>query len=326
MKLMKSEIRPNQDVTTFFALGAMQLRESRNQRQYLVLDLYDKTGKVNGYLWEDSVETAATLQENTIVKVQGLTARKGSSLILNIKQIRLARTEEYEIRDFLEVVPGGTALWHGRLLKAVGNIGDDSCRALVQAFLDDSGFLEVFINAPGGIRIHHNYVGGLLEHTVSTMEQLSVLADRHPALLNKDLLLTGAFLHDIGKMREIRSAIGWEYTTEGKLLGHITLGIMMLDPKLSHIKAFPEVANRLRHMIVSHHGHLEYGSAVRPATPEALALHMIEEADAKMNHLYCHLKDSDVEKTWSCYDRILETEIYQKKYIGDKQKPLANAA
>jgi 3'-5' exoribonuclease len=320
MKPMKKDIGSNHRVTTFFALESMQLRKSRNQNKYLLLGLYDRTGKLNGYLWVDPVETAAKLQEKTIVKVKGLTKMVNSSLILDIERIRAAAKDEYDIRDFLDVVPGGMSLWHSRLLKAVDTIKDINCRRLIQLFLDDSGFMELFITSPGGISVHHSYVGGLLEHTVSAMELASQFAGRHPWLINRNLVQTGAFLHDIGKTREIYWEIAREYTTEGKLLGHITLGIMMLQEKLTAFTDFPEeLANRLRHMIVSQHGSLEHGSAVRPATPEALALHLIEATDARVNHLYCHLNGSDSNKAWSFYDRILETEIYQKKYSGKAQ-------
>lgn len=315
MKLMKKDIKPNQEVTTFFALESIQLRKSKNRNNYLVLGLYDKTGRVNGYLWEDAVEMAARLKEKTIVKVMGRTDSYKGSMTLQIERIRTAEKNETDIRDFLEVVPGGVGVWHERLLKMVSTIQDNDCKTLLKAFLDDSGFLELFITSPGGLSIHHNYVGGLLEHTVGAMEMVSAMAERHPALLHRDQLITGAFLHDIGKTREIYWEIAREYTTEGKLLGHIVLGIMMLEEKLAMIKDFPvDLANRLRHMVASHHGSLDHGSPVKPSTAEALVLHLMEALDARINHLYRHLGYSDPEKDWTDYDRVLETAIYQKMY------------
>lgn len=328
MKLMKREIVKDQTVTTFFALESMQLRKSRkNQRNYLVVNLYDKSGKINGYLWNDPEEKALTLREKSFVKVRGLTAMSNGSLIIDIERIREASKDEIDMRDFLEVAPGGIDLWHKRLIKTVETIGDVHCRQLVESFLDDNGFLELFITNPGGLMIHHNYVGGLLEHTTSAMELLSFFAERHPGLINRDLLLTGAFLHDIGKTREIYWEISREYTTEGKLLGHIALGSMMLEEKISKIMHFPaDLANRLRHMVLSHHGSLEHGSPVRPATPEALLLNLVEATDAKLNHLYRHMGNSDPAKDWSDYDRILETQIYQKPYAGAIEQVPAVAA
>jgi len=327
MKLMKKDIRTNQEVTTFFALEFMQLRKSRNQKHFLLLHLYDRTGRINGYLWDNPVEMAEQLQEKSFVKVRGVTSKLNDSLIINVEKIRTAEKEEIDITDFLEVTPGGISVWHERLLNSVETIQDAHCRKLIDAFLSDTGFLELFITSPGGISVHHNYIGGLLEHTVSTMELVSLFAGRHPTLINRDILLTGAFLHDTGKTREIYWEIAREYTTKGKLLGHITLGIIMLEEKLRNLKDFPpELADRLRHMIVAHHGTLEHGSPVRPSTPEALVLHLLEATDARINHLYRHTGNSDPNSEWSSYDRILETEIYQKKYSRNLQEPLAVAA
>lgn len=327
MKPMKKDIRPNQEVTTFFALESMQLKRTKSRNSYLVLGLYDRTGRINGYVWEDAVDMAATLREKTIVKVRGQADTFNGSMTLKIERIRTAEKHETDIRDFLEGVPGGINLWHRRLISIVETIQDVHCMDLIKAFLDDSGFLELFITTPGGLSIHHNYIGGLLEHTVSAMEMVSTAADRNPALIDRDQVVTGAFLHDIGKTREIYWEIAREYTTEGKLLGHIILGIMMLQEKLAVLKDFPDdLANRLRHMVASHHGRLEYGSPVKPATPEAIALHYMEEFDAKINHLYRHMGNSDPDKDWSDYDRVLENQIYQKKYTRKNINHIAVAA
>jgi 3'-5' exoribonuclease len=327
MKLMKKDIKPNQKVMTFFALESMQLRKSRNQNHFLLLHLYDKTGRINGYLWDDPIEMAEKLQEKSFVKVRGVTSTPKDSLIITVERIRTAKKEEIDITDFLEMTPGGIIVWHERLLNSVETIQDAHCRKLIDAFLSDTAFLELFTTSPGGISVHHNYVGGLLDHTVSTMELVSLFADRHPALIDRDVLLTGAFLHDAGKTREIYWEIARQYTTKGKLLGHITLGIIMLEEKLRELMDFPpELADRLRHMIVAHHGTLEHGSPVRLSTPEALVLHLLEATDARINHLYRHTGKSDPNSEWSSYDRILETEIYQKKYSRNLQETLAVAA
>lgn len=327
MKLMKKDIKPNEVITTFFALESMQLKKSINQRQFLVLSLHDKTGKINGYIWEGPVEIAATLNEKTIVKVRGTATMYKDSLIINVEQIRAANKYETEIGDFLNVVPGGITYWHERFIKIVRTIQNSDCRRLINRFLEDNEFMERFINAPGGLSVHHNYVGGLMEHTTSAMELVSYFSDRHMALIDKDMAVTGAFLHDIGKTRELYFDIAREYTTEGKLIGHITIGILMLEEKLSGLNDFSqELAIRLRHLIISHHGSFQYGSPVKPATPEALALHLVESADAKLNHMYCHLDNSDPDKDWSSYDKILETEIYQKKYINNVHEITAEAA
>jgi 3'-5' exoribonuclease len=316
MKLMKRDLKENESITTFFALESMQLKKSsKAQQNFLVLTLCDKTGKVTGYLWNDPVETAALLQEKSFVKVHGFIKKINDSLCINIERIRTAQKEEIDIKDFLSSVPGGVQLWHGKLLESVTLIRDTNCRRLIDSFLGDEGFMELFLTSPAGISVHHNYVGGLLEHTTSVMTQSATYADMHPALLDKDLLLSGAFIHDIGKTEEIYWEIAREYTTEGKLLGHIAIGFSLLSEKIAQLKNFPgDLALLLKHMILAHHGTLEYGSPVRPAPPEALVLHMIDNIDAKISHLYCHLGASDPNAPWSPYDKYLNTEIYRKKF------------
>jgi 3'-5' exoribonuclease len=321
MKLMKKDIKPNERITTYFALQSIELRKSRKtQQNYLVLGLFDRTGEIKGYLWDDPVVTAATLKEKSFVKVRGTTKSINGSLIINVEKIRQAEETEIDSMDYLEVVPGGRDLWQKRLFDAIELIRDQNCRRLISAFLEDDHFLENFTAAPGGKSVHHNYIGGLLEHTVNTMELASFIAEKHGGLVDGDLLLTGAFLHDIGKTRELSWFFGREYTTEGKLLGHIGLGVLMLEQRVSKLHEFPENLSLLiKHMILSHHGTLEYGSPVRPATTEALLLHLIENTDAKLNHLYCHLSMTSPLEEWTSYDRFLETEIYRGKF---SRKPL----
>lgn len=327
MKLMKKDIKANECLTTFFALETMELRRSKAQKNFLALDLYDKTGRVKGYIWNEPVIAAATLSEKSFVKVRGIAKMVNGSMIIEVERIRKAEKHEIDMSDFLEVVSGGVDLWHSKLLDLVKSVRDVNCKRLIDSFLKDEGFMELFLTSPGGISVHHNYVGGLLEHTVNIMIQAALTADRNPGLLDKDLLLTGAFLHDIGKTKEIYWEIAKEYTTEGRLLGHIGIGLLMLKEKLSGIKDFPQdISMLLKHMILSHHGELEYGSPVRPATPEALALHLIDNNDAKINHLYCHLGNSDPDKQWSYFDKILNTEIYQKKFDKSNPKELKGKA
>ncbi len=321
MKLMKKDIRPNEKITTFFALETMRLRKSKNKNNFLELTMQDRTGKIKGYLWDNPVVAAATIREKSIVKVRGITNMINDSLIINVEKIRMAEKDEADLGDFLEVVQGGIDLWREKLMASVDLIRDAHCRRLVDTFLGDNEFLKLFTASPGGISIHHGYVGGLLEHTATIMAQAAETADRNPGLLDKDLLLTGAFLHDIGKTRELFWEIAREYTTEGKLLGHIAIGVLMLEEKISRLDGFPgDLALLLKHMLLSHHGELAFGSPIRPAIPEAVALNLLDNADAKINHMYKHLGFSNPDETWSGFDKILNTEIYQKRYMKQPVK------
>lgn len=315
MKQMKSDLKAYETVNTFFALSSSGLRKARDQRSYLALNLTDKSGQINGYVWDNPEEAADNLRGAMYVYVQGMAKTHNGTLIISIEYIRPAGEEEIDVNDFLEVVPGGVDLWMDRLHDHIELIKDVNCKSIVHAFLADCRFFEDFKMSPAGMTVHHNYVGGLLEHTVNTMSHAVHMSGKYPALLDRDLLLTGSFLHDIGKLREMTGGTVTRYTTEGKLLGHILMGLLMMEEKLCPMKGFPaELGLLLKHMILSHHGSLEFGSPVRPATPEALALHHIENLDAKMNHLYCYLKDSPPDNTWSTYDKFLSTEICRMKF------------
>lgn len=182
--------------------------------------------------------------------------------------------------------------------------------------------MKLFKIMPAGMSVHHNYIGGLMEHTVSTMNLSADFADRYQDILNKDILLTGAFLHDIGKTRELKLNMEIEYSIEGELLGHITMGILMLKKRIDKIDKFPhELALQLYHIILSHHGKLEYGSPVAPKTPEAIVLSILEGADARINHLNGFLKNSNEFNKWSKYDKYLDTRILLERIY---ENPLKN--
>jgi len=315
LKQMRSDLRAYEPVDTYFAVGSADLRRARDERMYLAVSLSDKTGKVNGYMWDNPEDFVDILRGNTYVHVQGLAKMHNGVLILSIEQIRPVRDEEIDINDFLEVVPGGIDLWIGRLHDHIDLIRDANCRVLVKSFLDDCRFIENFKISSAGLTVHHNYVGGLLEHSVNTMSHSLHACDKYPALIDRDLLLTGSFLHDIGKLKEISGEVTRKYTTVGKLFGHVSIGFLMMNERIRLIKNFPpDLGMLLGHMILSHHGSLEFGSPVRPASPEALALHLIENMDAKMNRFYCALKNSQQDDEWSSYDKFLNTEICMLKY------------
>lgn len=310
-KFMIKDIKENGEVTEYFVLESLELRKARNDKEFLMLSLSDKSGKIKGFYWKDAALMVQVLRDSIFVKVKGITKLVGENLSIQIELIRPAEEHEIDINDFLDVVPEGIAFWKQRLLESIDQISESDYRRLIMAFVNDGEFMAKFETTPGGLSIHHNYMGGLLEHTVSTMNLASVIADKYHKVINRDMLMTGAFLHDIGKTREIYFEARKNYTTEGKLLGHILIGAGMVDEKIKELKDFPsELALVIKHMILSHHGEAEFGSPVRPAIPEAIALHMIDNTDAKLNHLICYLKKALPDDRWSNFDRILSTELY----------------
>ena len=285
MKLMVKDIKPNEIITSIFAIDFFQLKQSKNSDYYIFLKLCDKTGSIKGFIWHEALSIKDNLNENSYVKVTGITKVLGDSMVIDIFDITPIGKEEVDLRDFFETVKEGIDYWFQELINLVDLVKNDFCKELIFQFLNDQKIMRLFKTRPAGATIHHNYIGGLLQHTVNTMILLDKIADTYNEKLDRDLLLTGAFLHDIGKVEELKYDGTIRYTIKGELLGHITLGILLLEKKIERIRNFPyELALLLKHMVLSHHGKLEYGSPVQPKIPEAKVLSIIEGTDAEINN------------------------------------------
>jgi 3'-5' exoribonuclease len=185
-------------------------------------------------------------------------------------------------------------------------IRDTDFKELTDKFLADRRFVELLKTAPAAKNFHHNYIGGLLEHTLSVCEMALKVIDQYPEL-NKDLLIAGSFLHDIGKIREFRYDLLIDYTDEGRLLGHLVLGVTMIDEKLTKLKHFPnEKALWLKHLILSHHGQFEFGFSKRPKFLEAFALHLIDDMDAKINGIGRYMDNDKQDGNWTDFNRMFD--------------------
>jgi len=194
----------------------------------------------------------------------------------------------------------------------IDNINDDHLTKLVDAFLSDESAVELFKKLPAAKSVHHAYLSGLIEHTLSIMKMSLLISDHYGDLVNKEHLLLGALFHDIGKTKELQAGAGLEYTDCGKLLGHLILGVEIMNRYIVQIDGFPEeTKNLLNHMILSHHGFLEFGSPKKPKTPEAFILHHLDDMDAKLNTFSSIFEKEGVEKGWSGYDRLLERQLFK---------------
>ncbi len=274
----------NQVVTGFFAVAQKQTRSTRDGAPYFAVSMSDRTGQIECRIWE----TAAILNEfeqGDVVKVQGQVCRYQDKLQLKVEKIRKAKPEDEGQFDLGDFVPRTSRdideLW-AELNGYISTFTNPHLQALLRAFLDDPQIAEALKNAPAAKSMHHAWIGGLLEHIVSLLG-ISDMAARHYPEINRDLLLTGVVLHDIGKLRELRWGTSFDYTAAGQLLGHISMGIGMIETKLVNLPDFP---NNLRvlveHMVLSHHGKYEFGSPKLPMIPEALLLHYLDDLDAKM--------------------------------------------
>ncbi len=278
---------------------------TRRGDAYVSVTLADKTGEVEGRIWEKARELGSLFKEGDIIKIQGTVSSYRDQIQITISNLELWQGE-VDVQLFIESTPRDIPEMAASLMVIVKRIGEAKLRKLAERFLNDRDFMDKFKKAPAAKHFHHNYLGGLLEHTLSVCELAEQVKAHYPDL-DGDLLVAGAFLHDIGKVRELQWDLHIDYTDEGRLLGHVVLGCMMLEEKLAHMKGFPqELALRLKHLILSHHGQFEFGSPKRPKFREAFALHLIDDLDAKMNGLERFMQQDRKEGAWTEYNRLFE--------------------
>jgi 3'-5' exoribonuclease len=273
----------NQSVVAFFAVTSKQLRSRKDGGQYLAATLSDRTGQIESRMWDNFTEVAAGFEQGDVVKVRAEVCRFNGRFQLNLEKLRRATPDEFELADFVPQTRKNVEEMWSALVRSVDSFSDFWLQALVRSFLDDPEIAAALREAPAAKSLHHAWLGGLLEHVVS-LAGICELAACHYPEINRDLLLTGAILHDIGKLEELRWGIGFDYTLEGQLVGHITMGIAMIEKKLALLPGFPPALRMLvEHMVLSHHGKLEFGSPKLPMIPEAVLLHYLDDLDAKMH-------------------------------------------
>jgi len=270
----------NRDVTGFFATAAKQVRSGRDGGRYFALSLCDRTGQIDARMWE--IAEAGEFEAGDVVKVRGQVCRYNEKLQIKVDKIREAQPNEYELGDFLPQSERNIDQMWTELEGWVASFRDPDLKALLEAFLQDPALARALREAPAAKGMHHAWIGGLLEHVLSLMALCDSAAQHYPGV-NRDLLLTGVALHDIGKLHELAWGTSFEYTMEGQLLGHITIGIGMIEEKIAAIPDFPRAKRVLvEHLVLSHHGKYEFGSPKLPMTPEAVLLHYLDDVDAKM--------------------------------------------
>jgi 3'-5' exoribonuclease len=273
----------NQSVVAFFAVASKQLRSRKDGGQYLAVTLGDRTGQIESRMWDNFAEVAPGFEQGDVVKVRAEVCRFNGRFQLNLEKLRRATEDEFEIADFVpHTTKNVEELWTA-LVQTVDSFSNPWLQTLLRSFLEDPAMAKAFREAPAAKSLHHAWMGGLLEHVVSLMG-ICELAARHYPEINRDLLLTGVILHDIGKVEELRWGTTFNYTLEGQLVGHIAIAIGMIEKKLATMPDFPPTLRILvEHMVLSHHGKLEFGSPKLPMIPEAVLLHYLDDLDAKMH-------------------------------------------
>ncbi len=294
-----ADLTPDQSITSFFLVCEKEVRSTRDGKPYLRLELGDRTGTVEARMWDRFEDSAASISRDDFVKVQARVETYRNRMQLSLDRIRRAEPAELDAADFYVSTEANVDELWARLRAIAGEVKDPWLRLLLDAVLDDPQLSPLLRRAPAAKTMHHAYLGGLLEHVVSLCELCSVVAARYPET-NRDLLLTGAILHDIGKVFELSYDRSLGYTTEGQLVGHIVMAVEMIGKKAAAIPNFPDhVATLVKHMILSHHGHYEFGSPKLPMFREALMLHYLDDLDSKMGAMRVMLTSDRGEPGWT---------------------------
>jgi 3'-5' exoribonuclease len=272
----------NATVTTYFVLSSLQVRDKKQGGQFLALTVTDRTGSLEARMWDDVAEAIATCSEGCYVKVQGDISKYQGKFQITLKKLRLAVDQEVDAADYQPSTRFDVEEMWTELRGYVEAFQNAELRRLVFAFLDDDMIGPAFKCAPAAKRLHHAWLGGLLEHVVTLVRVCLATVPLYPEV-DADLVVTGAILHDIGKIRELDWKSSFSYTLEGQMIGHISIAQGMLREKMQELAPFPEKLRVLvEHMILSHHGKYEFGSPKLPMTPEAILLSALDDLEAKM--------------------------------------------
>lgn len=321
-KIFVRDLKPDEPVDSVFILGDRKVLPTRTGKHYLSLRLRDRTGSVSAKIWDNGNIKFAEVPSEGPVRVVGRVEVFENALQVIIERIHSVPIDQINPRDFVPSLEHEEIERLKKMIRAFyKKLKCRHCMALWKVFLGDEELQKKFVRAPGAVKVHHSYLGGLLEHTVGVLRLVDSLCGIFREL-NRDIILTGALLHDIGKVREYSYDLELGFTDEGRLLGHIVIGLQILDDLLKKVKSFPEdKVLVLRHLIASHHGQLEFGSPRVPMTREALVLHYADNLDARLNELNRLYDETEKEVGWTAYQQRYGTQFY---VASDLQESLAS--
>ena len=315
----------NKVITSTFVVVAKQIKPKKTGDPYLALTLGDRSGQLEAKMWDNVEEVLDAFEQDDFLKVKGLINKYKQRFQLTIHKLRKLGESEIEFADYLpKTTKDIDELWQ-TLTDFVAGIQNPHLKALVQAFMSDPEISAAYRNAPAAKTLHHAYIGGLLDHVVSLFRSCDLMCRNYPQI-NRDLLLTGAFFHDIGKIHELTYNRSFTYTTKGQLLGHMIIELEMLQRKLAGLPGFPdELKTLVEHLIISHHGEYEFGSPKLPMFPEALVLHYLDNLDSKMEAMRAHFeRESSLEGAWTSYNASLGRPLLNtEKFINPKKTTVA---
>lgn len=306
------EITEGEHVVEHFLASSKELRTTRAGNPFISLTLQDRTGSIDGKIWDRAQTFYPAFQRDDFVKIDALAESYQDELQLNIKRIRRSEEGEVSLEDFLPSSERPLEEMQEELRTLLDSVENPHLKKLLDAFLLDEEFMSKFSKAPAARGMHHVYLGGLLEHTLSVVKLCHYFAEYYKGV-DRDLALVAAMFHDAGKVQELSVFPRFDYTDEGRLIGHTLIGVRMVTEKAGQLEEFPpQLLTLIEHAIISHHGLPEMGAVKRPKTLEALILHYADDLDAKVNAFRKIIsEDRDPDSNWTAYNRLLERYIFK---------------
>jgi len=316
-----NEIGPGETVDDIYLVREPILRSTSKGDLYIAMFLCDKTGQLSGRMWQATEAVYKALPKPGFVRVQGRSELYQNNLQIVVNNISVIDPSKIHIEDFLARTTKDVDQMFEEIKKLVARIKNPQLKALVDEFLADKELMKNFCTAPGGVKLHHDYIGGLLEHTHNMLRVAVAILPLYPDV-QADLVLAGIFLHDIGKTEELSYDMAFSYTDSGQLIGHIVKSLLMVNQKAQQLltrgmQVEQTVLDALSHIILSHHGEYEFGSPKLPATAEAFMVYYIDDLDAKINQVTSAIDKEPGDSDWTGWQNALGTKLYRKRVLEE---------
>jgi len=312
-----NQIEAGEAIDDIYIVRDPILRSTTRGDLYMAMFLSDRSGQLNGRMWQATETIYKALPKPGFVHIQGRSELYQNNLQIIINNISAVDSSKVHIDDFLARTDKDTRQMFEDVKKIVGQIKNPQLKTLVAQFLADAELMEKFCDAPGAMKLHHDYIGGLLEHTHNMLRVAVAIIPLYPDV-QADLVLAGIFLHDIGKTEELSYDMAFSYTDSGQLIGHIVKSILMINQKADALRTKgtqieQTVLDALLHIILSHHGEYEFGSPKLPATAEAFMVYYIDDLDAKINQVTAAIDSELSDSNWTAWKSALQTRLYRKR-------------
>lgn len=314
-----NEIKENSKIDDIFLVQNKNIAATKNGKPYIALNLSDKTGTVKARVWDNAEKLSKQFDAGDIVTVKAYSVIYQGEIQLNINNILKISDNDTDLSYFLPSSDNDPEQLIKELFAIIDSIKNTHLKTLLKTIFNDEDILLSFKKAPAAKTVHHDYIGGLLDHTLN-VTRLAIDVSKHYHNIDQELLITGTILHDIGKIKELSYVRNFDYTDIGRLVGHISIGVEILNDKISQLPDFPtDLAIILKHLILSHHGKFEFGSPKRPKTLEAMMLHYLDDIDSKICAVTDYIeKESTPDSKWTAYNRLMDRFIYTDTYIHNK--------